>query len=194
VVKKDKVEATRIPKSKADLKQELRDQLQLLRLSCESFDKGVEAAGKHISLSLRVLLHYQGRSNALLQQLGYRSGKYLSSGVPISPGNLLTEASLLAMTMSPAGMKWIPLIAVGNDMNPPRYLPFSDWWLEPVLKDNKGRKFSRLDLVKHVADTDGGAHVDPGLDEAYMDLSRNNSLGWVISSTQLPLENRVELA
>jgi len=35
--------------------------------------------------------------------------------------------------------------------------------------------------VLNVANTDGGGHVDPALDEAYLDLSRNNSLGWVIN-------------
>jgi hypothetical protein len=39
---------------------------------------------------------------------------------------------------------------------------------------------SRRELILHVAETDGGAHVDPALDEAYMDLSRNNSLGWML--------------
>ncbi len=39
---------------------------------------------------------------------------------------------------------------------------------------------TRCDLVLNVADSDGGAHVDPSLDEAYMDLSRNNSLGWIL--------------
>ncbi len=39
---------------------------------------------------------------------------------------------------------------------------------------------SRSDLILNVADSDGGAHVDPDLDEAYMDLSRHNSLGWIL--------------
>lgn len=77
---------------------------------------------------------------------------------------------------------------------PMRSVPFTSWWCDPVLKDVKGRKFSRLDLVSHVADTDGGAHVDPSLDEAYMALSRQNSLGWVLGDGRTPLEGRPELA
>ena len=38
----------------------------------------------------------------------------------------------------------------------------------------------RRDLIMNVVNTDGGGHVDPTLDEAYLDLSRNNSLGWIL--------------
>ena len=37
---------------------------------------------------------------------------------------------------------------------------------------------NRMKLVLEIANTDGGAHVDPELDEAYMALSRENSMGW----------------
>ena len=69
---------------------------------------------------------------------------------------------------------------VGGTPIPARWLPFEKWWNNNVIKDNKGRFFSRKQLILHVADTDGGAHVDPELDEQYMDFSRKNSLGWVI--------------
>ena len=32
-------------------------QLQLLEASCRSYDSGMEAAGKHIALSIRLLVH-----------------------------------------------------------------------------------------------------------------------------------------
>jgi hypothetical protein len=110
------VKAPRVKRTRADLLAELRDQIHLLVHACRSFDGGLEPIGKHIALSLRVLLHHHGQSQALLQ----------------------------------------------------------------VVKDNKGRFFNRRELVLNIADTDGGAHVDPGLDAAYADLSRNNSLGWNI--------------
>lgn len=59
-----------------------------------------------------------------------------------------------------------------------RWIPFERWWNNPVLRDAPRRSMSRRELVCHVADTDGGAHVDPGLAAEYSDLSRGNSLGW----------------
>jgi hypothetical protein len=75
-------------------------------------------------------------------------------------------------------------------------IPFVDWWNTPVLKDNCGRTLCRRELVLNVADTDGGAHVDPELEEAYMAISRENSLGWEFSTgtKNSSLEGRPELA
>jgi len=186
----------RVQRSKDELKKELREQLLLLRHSCQAFDGGLEAVGKHLSLSLRVLLHHHGRSRALLDQLGLRSGRFLDSAGPLNPRNLLTECNLVGMRMTSEGASYLALVSMGGGPLPLRPTPFVEWWNEPVLKDNRGRKFSRRELVLNVADTDGGAHVDPELEEKYMALSRENSLGWVFTNgdVQSALSGRPELA
>src|SRR5690606_35091366 len=60
-----------------------------------------------------------------------------------------------------------------------RPLPFTTWWTMDIVKDGRGHLFSRSKLVLAVANKDGGAHVDPELDEDYAALSRRNSLGVV---------------
>lgn len=186
----------RVQRPKDELKKELGEQLQLLRHSCHTFDSGLETVGKHISLSLRVLLHHHGQSRALLDQLGYRSGHFFDSAGPLNPRNLLTECNLVAMRLSNTGASYLPLIATGGDPLPMRPVPFAKWWNEPVLKDNRGRTFCRRELVLNVADTDGGAHVDPELEEAYMAISRKNSLGWMFTDGKVEsaLAGRPELA
>lgn len=186
----------RVQRPKDELKRELVEQLQLLRHSCQAFDGGLEAVAKHISLSLRVLLHHHGQSRALLDQLGLRNGRYLTSTPPLNPKNLLTECNLVLMHLRPTGARYLPLVAAGGSPFPMQPIPFVDWWNNPVLKDNRGRTFCRRELVLNVADTDGGAHVDPELEEAYMAISRENSLGWVFSTgaEDSALEGRPELA
>lgn len=186
----------RVKRPKDELKKELVEQLQLLRHSCQTFDAGLEAVGKHISLSLRVLLHHHGQSRSLLDQLGLRAGRFLDSAGPLNPNNLLTECNLVVMQISNSGGSYLPLIAAGGGPCPMRPVPFVEWWNEPVLKDNRGTKFNRRELVLHVADTDGGAHVDPELEEAYMAISRENSLGWVFGDRKVEsaLAGRPELA
>jgi hypothetical protein len=178
------------------MNRELVEQLQLLRHSCQVFDGGLEAVAKHISLSLRVLLHHHGQSRALLDQLGLRDGRYLTSAPPLNPKNLLTECNLVMMHVGPTGARYHPLVAAGAPPFPLQPIPFVDWWNNPVLRDNRGRTFCRRELVLNVADTDGGAHVDPELEEAYMAISRGNSLGWMFStSTEKSVpEGRPELA
>ncbi len=170
----------RVKRPKADIINELNEQLILLIHACHSFDNGLQPIGKHIALSLRKLLHHHGQSKALLEQLGLRSKRFLDTAGDLNPNNLLTDNPLCVMRMGGGKDQYLPSCVVGGSPIPNRWLPFAKWWNNNVIKDNKGRFFNRRQLILHVADTDGGAHVDPELDEQYMDLSRNNSLGWVI--------------
>lgn len=171
---------SRVKRSRSDLLQELGDQIALLVNACESFDRGLEAIGKHIALSLRVLLHHHRNSQALLQQLDMRSKRFMDSAGILSESNMLTDCPLCAMRIG-SNEAYLPLCAVGGGPMGTRWIPFEEWWNNSVVKDNMNRRFNRRDLILHVADTDGGAHVDPALDAAYADFSRNNSLGWTIN-------------
>lgn len=170
----------RVKRPTADIINELHEQLDLLIHACHSFDSGLQPIGKHIALSLRVLLHHQGQSKALLEQLDLRSKRFLDTAGDLSPNNQLSDNPLCVMRMGGGKDQYLPTCAVGGSPIPARWLRFDKWWNNNILKDNKGRFFNRRDLILNLADTDGGAHVDPELDEIYMDLSRRNSLGWNI--------------
>jgi len=186
----------RVTRSKTDLEQELIDQISLLKNSCDSYDSGLEAIGKHIALILRVLFYHHGQSRSLLEQLNLRNNRFYDSAGPIDSGNLLSEMPLVVVRMSQEGAKYLASVQAGGSPYQPKLIKFVDWWNEPVIKDQQGRKFSRRKLIQNVANTDGGAHVDPNLEEAYMDLSRNNSLGWTFSKGDLheKFKGRPELA
>ena len=172
----------RVKRPKADIINELNEQLVLLIHACHSFDSGLQPIGKHIALSLRKLLHHQGQSRALLEQLSLRAKSYLDTAGDLDTKNISTDCNLCIMRLGLGGVtdQYLPSCAVGGSPMSNRWLFFPKWWNNNVIKDNKGRFFNRREITLHVADTDGGAHVDPELDEQYMDLSRNNSLGWVI--------------
>lgn len=186
----------RVARRKGEIEQELKEQVGLLQHACSSYDSGYEAIGKHIALSLRVLLHHSGSSQALLEQLGLRNGHFYDTAGPLNARNMLTECNLVIVQQNEGQARYLPLVAAGGAPIPPRLASFPTWWNEPVLKDNRGRLLSRRELVGNVADTDGGAHVDPELEERYMDLSRNNSLGWIFQNNDImePLKGRPELA
>src|SRR5688572_21670861 len=91
----------RIERSRDELKLMLTEQVELLMLACEAFDKGTNPAAKHIAVSLRVLLHEAGRSRSLLQQLGLRE----------SPMNYAPQCRLVVSFVPAAGSaKYIPNI------------------------------------------------------------------------------------
>lgn len=171
----------KIKRSRSDLLVELQDQIVLLSHACKSFDSGLQPISKHIALSLRALLHHQGQSRALLEQLGLRNKHFLDTAGDLNPENLLSECNLCVMRIGGGKDAYVPSCLQGGNSRRPRWLIFPKWWNLNVVKDSEGRCFNRRELVLNVADTDGGAHIDPELDEAYMDLSRNNSLGWIIT-------------
>lgn len=77
---------------------------------------------------------------------------------------------------------------------PGDWTTFELWWQGlHIICAKDGALFTRSDIVLAVANTDGGSHVDPGLREAYDNLSRNNSLNWVAISPEgtTPLSNPV---
>lgn len=186
----------RVARSKSDLQQELKDQIALLRNSCSSFDSGLEAIGKHMALILRVLFHHHGQSRALLEQLNLRDKMYYDTAGSLNPNNLLAEMPMVSMRLSNIEAIYLPICTSGGSPYQPKKIKFVDWWNNPILKDQQGRKFCRRELIQHVADTDGGAHADPELEEAYMDLSRNNSLGWIFTKGNIEekFKGRPELA
>jgi len=177
----------RVRRSKQDLIQELDNQVSLLIHACESFDKGLELTGKQMAGIFRLLFHHQGQSRALLEQLQLRQKRFLDTAGNLSDGNIMAECRLCSQLLSTdTESKYIPFLSQAPW--PSRWLRFEEWWNNKIIKDNRGRKFSRRELILHIAETDGSAHVDPELPADYMDLSRNNSLGWVISdgSTDRP--------
>ncbi len=170
----------RIKRSKSDLINELNDQVSLLVHACHSFDTGLQPISKHIALNLRTLLHHQGQSRSLLEQLDLRNKHFLDTAGDLNPNNLLSDNNLCVMRLGGGQSQYLPSCATGGRPIKERWLTFPQWWNNNVVKDTQGRYFNRRQLILNVADTDGGAHVDPELDEAYMDLSRNNSLGWIL--------------
>jgi hypothetical protein len=162
-----------VPQSREALETHLRDQLGFIQSSADAFDRGYEAEAKRLAVALRILLHNTKRSHALLMQLGKLDQPFLSSAFPYDELNQTTHQGLVMI----AGRgRYVPHLD-GSGYR--RWLPFEEWWEEPILVDDRRVRISRQLLVQSVADKDGGAHVDPALTEVYHRLSRENSMGWV---------------
>jgi hypothetical protein len=168
---------------------ELEAQVGFLRKSCKAYDEGDYPEAKRIALCLRILLHDHGQSRSLLRQLGKGfSWKIADTADRDPPGNLLTHHGLLAVKLSAGptgtGFSYDPKFVMwdsqpsGGPLWP--FTPFYTWWRETVvIRDQAGHRFTRADIVLAVANTDGGAHVDPELDEAYAALIQDGTLGWM---------------
>lgn len=176
-----------------DLQQHLVEQIQFLKASCDAYDNGFDAEAKRIATVVRVLVHDTASSHSLLGQLSMKVGYFFDSAPPLQNENLLSQSPLL-MIGTGKDTYLAPL-----DSGPTfahRGRPFSGWWDDPIFKDHQGRELSRRELILTAANQDGGAHIDPALNEAYAELAKNNSLGWTIDDggNQRPMSGAVKAA
>lgn len=172
---------TRVTRTSKDLLAQVTEQIDLLVSYCSMFDAGKLAMAKPMATALRVLLHTsekgRGRSRALLDQARLRDRRWYDAARPFSPGNLGSECGLIVISVPAAGCgpdeisHWTAVLPRPESGLPRRL--FADWWIRPVARNPlKKIVLSRMDIVRNIADTDGGAHVDQSLDEDY-DFFRN---------------------
>ena len=166
--------------SKQELLRHLEDSIGFLKASATAFDAGFLGEAKRLATTIRVLAHDTTQSKSLLGLVGYKSGMgFLDTAYDFNPKNLMNHHGLVGLKIG-AGESgyWAPL-GERIHANQNRYVFFPDWWNKVVIVDSAKAKFCRRDLVLALSNKDGGAHVDPTLDEDYANLTRNNSVGWV---------------
>lgn len=168
--------------SKEELQQHLKDTIQALELSSRALDGGFEGEANRLAAAIRVLVHDTGSSKSLLGQLGQKSIQFYETSIPRDLRTITPYSGLTAIELTPEGPKYVALLDMLPPTPPPRWVSFDEWWNRVIFVDQKGSETSRRDLILAVANKDGGAHVDPVLDEKYADLSRRNSLAWRFSS------------
>lgn len=161
-----------------ELEAHLDEQLAFLESSCNSFDTGFEGEAKRLAVSLRVLLHDTKHSKSLLGQLNKKAAKFRDTAFEFDPDNKLTHGGLVFIATGKLETRYVAML---DDIPEPnnKNVSFEDWWNSPVFVDKQKRQLSRKELILIAANQDGGAHVDPSLNETYAALSKDNTLGWV---------------
>lgn len=168
--------------TKEELEKVLEEQLILLRVLADSYDRGDKIAAKSIATTIRVLLHDSQTSHSLLGQLNKKDGLFFDSSFsPKVPetGRMVVGSfyGLIGIFVGDKSSCYVPFL---DDIpqKTPAHVKFNDYWKKVIFIDNKKKSFTREDIVLAVANQDGGAHVDPEIEESYKALARENSLGW----------------
>lgn len=176
-------------KSKKELEEHLELQLKFLKNSSDAYDNGFKDEYVRIATVLRVLLHDTHKSKSLLGQLGKKNQKFVDTALPYDKNEKLSHVGL-AMLPLKKNPKWVAMLDDAF-ISPENKKPFEEWWNAKIIIDKEKRNLSRKDLVLNITNTDGGAHVDPELNEDYAQISRKNSLGWnhVTASSTVPVQD-----
>lgn len=177
-----------LERTRAELEKLLVTELDFLQRSADAFDNGFEDEAIRLAVPIRVLVHDTPKSKSLLGQLNMKNIKYYDSASEYDPRNILGHHGLVGLSISNLGPRYISFL---DDV--PRVLKlvtFTEWWGKIVFADKEKRIFSRKDLVLAAANQEGGAHVDPLLNEMYFKISQEGALGWMIvgPTGERPLE------
>ena len=165
--------------SDTDYKRLLNELIESIEISSNAYDSGYFGEAKRLATTLRILLHDTSKSTSLFKQLGIKHKlKYCATPSPYGPRNILTECQLVKVRIGQE-MAYEPILDEFPSVFKWQRMSFDQWWNEKIIRDKKGQITTRKELILAVANQDGGAHVDPKLDEKYADLSRRNSLNWV---------------
>lgn len=158
----------------------LKEQLSLIEAYCKLYDDGMHYVAKDIATKIRILFHNTDNSKALVKQLKLDHVNLFCSAEKYDPKNLITFLGLTNIQHC-VGKGW----SIGVDLKVERLSPINqqNWWNSKVIiKDTKDNKFTRKKIILFAANKDGGAHVDPEIDNEYYDLIKGFASGFKITS------------
>lgn len=152
------------------------DHIEKIKTFCKLYDEGDINICEEIAVKLRVLFHSTNRSKSLFQTAKMENTMFVDTASKFDPKNLVSSIGLIALVQNNDGKAFYKAVM---NMHGRRFVNYENWWKnKKVICDKHKNTFTRKDIICHVADTDGGAHVDDSIFKDYYELSRNNSLDW----------------
>lgn len=171
-------------RSREEVEEALCSHLRLLERSAIAWDEGDDDEAGRMAIQLRIIVSDEmRRGTSLLRQLDLKGNlAFLNTCVEVEvEGGWLGSPGLTMMVVG-GQRTYVPPLDGWRDSRERTHerLPFDAWWGQTVIRDSNDNRFSRRELVHFLADQDGGAHQDPGLDERYAALARLNAMGWTL--------------
>lgn len=171
-------------RSKEQFLAKLREQADFLLASAHRFyDEGVFAESMRIATHIRTLVHETGNSKPLLKEVQ-------SNGLDLSILDHAGKVSGEEVFNFAVGIRVDRGVAVfpSVDLQSAHYTPcvIGAWWNRPVFSFWSNARqglstwmvYTRKQIVLILANKEGGAHVDPKMDPAYVKLLTDQPLGF----------------
>lgn len=175
-----------MPRAPEELRRLLVEQLDFMAVSAAAFDDGRVHEAKRLATSCRVLFldgqppkHPNARQSiSLLTQMDLREQLWLADNAPQNRDAQQFSMGLWRLRFD--GQSGGQNVA---NLDPPMaFTRFEAWWSkQPVERHAPGVEIYRRDVIRWLANKDGGAHVDPELEEPYSSISQPG-YAWIEST------------
>lgn len=165
----------------------LGEQIELLQLSAENFDKGHYATTLQMATTIRVLFHDTDSSKSLIKQICEADGKDKNDFEMVTTKEqdfggeklIIFGDGLYTMVLSGLGLLFSPKLSDSTLTK----VAFPYWWNEKVIKNvssgfETAEWMTREELIKLHANKEGGAHVDENKNEKISDIGSKEAAGW----------------
>jgi len=169
---------SKIQRSHKDTFHQLFKQYKFLCKSLLECIKGDLDEIDRVATSLRILFHDSNKSKSLISQLNSEI-LILDTADNLPDLSLPSSESYECHSMFIGGMVNMNLCSRVWGLNlaaRPVWSNIESWWNKILFIDNSF-ECTRKKIVLIIANTDGGAHVDPMLDKDYYQLTRDGSIG-----------------
>jgi hypothetical protein len=182
---------SRIVREESDYLDLLHEQVEFMVDACEQFDKGKFNSAKLLATYIRTIVHQTQASTSLLTHLNrQRSIKFYNTS--FTPKNAVYFLSMVSMCV--LGNKdennkivpepvFIPVFKPKNYLGN-RWLEFNKWWNKKVIISDH-LTFTRSEMIRFMANQDGGTHVDNEVVEKYYKIAKANESMFYLTTKSL---------
>lgn len=165
---------SRIPKNKTEIFKQFEEQLNFLNKSAELYDSGDWSAIKMASVPLRTLFYKQKYGPILIDKIKEVNKNLFFSSVKFPKNVVIYQGQIspikyihpLTNTIETV---YIPMLSEHTSFYK---IGFSNW-IDGRIFISNGVSFTRKELIKFVANQDGGGHVDDSLTKKYYQMVHN---------------------
>ena len=181
--------------------EKLSEQCLIIQDCSKLFDEARTHMALPLATSLRVLLHSTQKSVGLLMAHGDIDNLSFLNTNTFSPTNLLASCGLLSIVaqVNENGVvqtQYCPFLS--NYPPIAKESDFNDWWNEVILKTKGGSTKTRAQIIKMIANKDGGAHVENDEKEIQKlhKVKDGSSIGWEVeqNGVMTPIDTNIAYA
>lgn len=169
-----KIKKSEVSRDFSDYQENLEEQLHFIVNACKMYDQGELIYAKQIATHIRILVHDTKFSTSLLKLLNRKeSMKFCSTAT--FPKNPIFHISFISPINIRRDDKIINTFVPNfNETSPgenKKWVDFNTWYNHNVLV-SKPNYFSRKDMILYLSNKDGGAHIDPNIEERYYEITK----------------------